>query len=74
MQIWQARSSDCQAIGREFGRIITNLAREPQLHQLVQEVKANLRIIFKERGAQRNFFISSLVPLDVQRKLDFMLS
>lgn len=82
VQIWQQKCVECKSIGREFVRIYTSVRELPGLAAIKQDLLKDtsgpiLRLILQERGnrsGERNPYISFILPIELQRKIEFMLS
>jgi len=79
VKIWEGKRDDCIEIGNELIRLIACLHEVPQLRVITED----LMQIFNEKPLfqyweemnqpPRNEYIASLIPLSVERKIDFML-
>lgn len=74
---------ECVEIGREFVRVFQNVAKykvlEPIKQELAKEVSGKLVLLhmLENRGQNLqspNLYVTHLLTIEVQRKLEFMLS
>jgi len=83
LRIWQSKQVECVEIGREFVRIFQNVAKykvlDPIKQELATEVSGKLVLLhmLENRGQmpqQPNQYVGHLLTLEVQKKIEFMLS
>lgn len=81
MRIWESKREDCIDIGNELIRLIVCLHDVPKLRPITEDLmqmfhnKPLFQYLEEMRKNQlhRNEYIASLVPLSVERKINFML-
>ena len=82
IRIWQSKQVECIEAGRELVRIFQNISERPEMALIKEELsksiggKPLMKHLLEKRGnkpGEKNVYVSILLNVEVQRRLEFML-
>ena len=81
MKIWNNNQEECYQLGREFLRIFINVSKMSEFQKICQDLSQNfdgkpltMHLFEKKTFGGLNIFVQQLIPVHVERKLEFLLN
>jgi integrator complex subunit 3 len=83
LKIWQGNQEECYQIGAEFMRLFLNAVKIPEFQPICEDLSRHVQgrplslHLYERRGAPSNgvnIYVQQLLPVQVERKLEFLLS